>query len=662
MSTTGHSQQKTISANSQSQPLRHPKHAEHPQSFWLWVLCLTGVDYFSTLAYQPSIAYNATGRLAPIATIFLVALTLLGAVPIYFQIATKSPFGQGSIAMLQRLLSGWTAKILVLVLLGFAATDFVITITLSAADASEHLIHNPFWKQTPEFLHSQMGITMLMLISLGALFLRGFREVIGVAVVLVTIYLSLNILLLTNALYDIATHPQLISEWWQNVRAGHIAIDEVQTGPLTIWGMLLISAFYFPKLILGLSGFETGVAVMPLVKDSPQDPPDQPVTRIRGTKKLLLTAAIIMSILLLASSIAITLLIPEAELKEGGRAENRALAYLAHGQNPDPVAYWCGNTFGTIYDISTISILWFAGASALSGLLNLIPRFLPRYGMAPRWAAAMRPLVLIIVAICLIVTLIFRANVAEQGAAYATGVMVLILSGCIAVSIDRYRQNQQKTWANFPWMPVLISLVFAYATFDIMIEKPDGLMIASAFVGGIVVVSIISRIARSSELRVEGFEFRDQESQFLWHSLQHVDIPILAPHRPGGRSLDDKEKDLRERHHIAESLPVVFVEVQLGDTSDFFQSPQMSIRPEGGRFVIKLDRCTATAPAIAAVALSLSNSAHPIEIHFGWSDESPMRTNLDFLLFGQGNIPWLVYDLIRQAEPDETKRPRVIIG
>jgi len=634
----------------------------HHQSFWLWVLCLTGVDYFSTLAYQPSIAFNAAGRLAPLATIFLILLTLFGALPVYFYIAQKSPHGQGSIAMLQRMLSGWLEKFLVLVLLGFAATDFVITITLSSADAAEHLIHNPVWAHAPGLLQSQMVLTLMMLLSLGALFLRGFREVIGIAVTLVAIFLGLNILLIGTAMLRIVSHPVLIADWWTQLRMGDISLDSVHAGPLSLWGMILLSLFYFPKLILGLSGFETGVAVMPLIEGDDDDTPRAPKGRIRNARRLLLTSAVIMCILLLGSSLVVTLLIPETELHEGGAAANRALAYLAHGENPEPLAWWCGETFGTVYDMSTVAILWFAGASALSGLLSLIPRFLPRYGMAPSWAAAIRPLVLVIVTICIAVTLVFRADVSAQGAAYATGVMVLILSGCIAVVIERYRENATRSWRTFPWATSLISLFFTYATVAIIFEKPDGLMIAGTFVGGIIVVSIASRVARSTELRVVGFDFANHESRFMWETLQHLDVPMLAPHRPGGRSLEVKERELRDWHHIPEEMPVVFIEVRLGDTSEFFQSPRLNIYSEQGRFIIQLSRCTATAPALAAIALALSKAPHPIELHFGWSNESPMRTNLDFLLFGEGNVPWLVHDLLRRAEPDESKRPRVIIG
>src|SRR5881397_3995336 len=82
-------------------------HAAHPQSFWLWVMCLTGVDYFSTLGYQPSIAFENAGLLAPLATIVLVAVTLFGALPIYWYVCGRSHTGQGSIGMLAKLVSGW---------------------------------------------------------------------------------------------------------------------------------------------------------------------------------------------------------------------------------------------------------------------------------------------------------------------------------------------------------------------------------------------------------------------------------------------------------------------------------------------------------------------------------------------------------------------------
>jgi hypothetical protein len=358
---------------------------------WWQVMCLTGVDYFSTLGYQPGIAALAAGAISPIATVVLVALTLLGALPIYRRVAEESPNGEGSIAMLERLMSFWKGKIFVLVLLGFAATDFMITITLSAADATAHVVENPHLE--PFLSGYQVPITLILLALLGAVFLRGFKEAIGVAVILVAAYLALNVVVITVSFGRVLEEPVLWSDWTTTLTQQH-------GNPLVIVGIALL---VFPKLALGLSGFETGVAVMPHIHGDPGDTPDHPAGRIRGAKRLLTTAALTMSVFLITSSLVTTLLIPPAEFQPGGSADGRALAYLAHE--------YLGSTFGSVYDASTIAILWFAGASAMAGLLNLIPRFLPRYGMAPYWAAAARPLVLILILGAFLITIIFRASV-----------------------------------------------------------------------------------------------------------------------------------------------------------------------------------------------------------------------------------------------------------
>ncbi len=209
-------------------------------------------------------------------------------------------------------------------------------------------------------------MTLVLLALLAAVFLRGFKEAIGVAVVLVVVYLGLNVVVIARSLGEAATHPVAVGDWWQTLATSH-------GNPLMA---VAIALLVFPKLALGLSGFETGVAVMPQVRGGAGDTEQNPIGRIQGTRRMLTTAAVIMSSFLVTSSFATVVLIPEAEFLPGGEANGRALAFLAHE--------YLGPGFGTVYDLSTIAILWFAGASAMAGLLNLVPRYLPRYGMARR--------------------------------------------------------------------------------------------------------------------------------------------------------------------------------------------------------------------------------------------------------------------------------------
>ncbi|MCI0331643.1 MAG: amino acid transporter [Planctomycetes bacterium] len=632
------------------------------QSFWLWVMCLTGVDYFSTLAYQPSIAFDAVGMLAPLATIVLVALTLFGALPVFRRISEKSPHGQGSVALTERILGGWTSKFVVLVLLGFAATDFVLTQTLSAADAAEHLIHNPYWEDAPALLQHQMFVTMALLVLLGGLFLRGFREVIAVAVTIVTVYLALNLIVILSGLTYLATHPSMLTAWYENVITGNWYLEHAPIAGRDAFSIAIICLVLFPKLALGLSGFETGIAVMPLVRGDADDRERKPLGRIRGTKKLLTTAAVTMSFFLLTSSLVTTTLIRPADLQEGGAAANRALAYLAHGESAAKINPMFGTAFGTIYDASTVAILWFAGASAMSALLNLVPRYLPRYGMAPRWAEAIRILVLVFTGINLFVSWFFDASVESQAGAYATGVLVLICNNCFVVTIIDWRRRRGPWHRRLSWRYLVISLIFLYTTIAVIVEKPEGMKIAGAFIVSVIVFSMISRTRRSTELRFEKFEFVDDHSRFLWDALRHLEFPVLVPHRPGHHTIIEKDERIRRVHRLGAKTPIVFVEATVGDPSEFHHNPVIEVTEEEERFVLKLTRCASVAHAIATVALELSKTGKPPEIHFGWSGESPLAANLSFLLFGEGNVPWLVRELILKAEPDSKKQPRVIIG
>jgi hypothetical protein len=633
-------------------------HKQHP---WWQVMCLTGVDYFSTLGYQPGIAFLAAGALSPIATLVLILLTLFGALPMYRRVAGESPHGDGSISMLENLLSRWKGKLFVLALLGFASTSFIITITLSAADATAHIVENPFVTAHLDFLHHRIAVTLVLISALGAIFLRGFKEAIGIAVFLVGIYLGLNLTVVAVGFYEITTHATVFWDW-KRVLLG------TYSSPFVMIGTALL---VFPKLALGLSGFETGVVVMPLVKgeingDYPQiesehltrpgESAAQLSGRIYNTRKLLTVAALIMSFLLFASSIITTLLIPPEEFRpetdtlEPGAANGRALAYLAH--------QYLGDVFGTAYDLSTISILWFAGSSALAGLLNIVPRYLPRYGMAPEWARATRPLVVVFTGICFVVTILFRADVDAQGGAYATGVLALMTSAAIAVTLSARRHNEPARW-----LFMLISIVFIYTTIVNVFEQPEGLKIALIFIVAIVASSLFSRVWRSTELRVERIELDDQAREFVRKAAKGT-VRIITNRRDRGDALEYqmKEKEKRIDNHIPAGEPILFFEVTPGDASEF--SGVLKIKGESvDGFKILRTESPAVPNAIAAFLLFLRNETGKLpHVYFGWSEGNPVSYLLKYIAFGEGDTAPVTHEVLRQAEKDPDQRPIVHVG
>ncbi|GGW58866.1 MULTISPECIES: APC family permease [Streptomyces] len=607
---------------------------------WYRVMCLTGVDYFSTLGYQPGIAALAAGLLSPIATIVLVVVTLAGALPVYRRVAEESPHGEGSISMLERLLSFWKGKLFVLTLLGFAATDFLITITLSAADASTHLVENP---HLTDALHDkQVLITLVLVALLGAVFLKGFLEAIGVAVALVGVYLALNAVVVTVGLWHVATESHVVTDWSNALTAEHG----------NVFVMIGVALIVFPKLALGLSGFETGVAVMPHVKGDPGDTEERPAGRIRDTKKLLTVAAVIMSCFLIATSFITTLLIPEKEFEPGGAANGRALAFLAHD--------YLGNIFGTVYDVSTIAILWFAGASAMAGLLNLMPRYLPRYGMAPHWARAVRPMVIVFTLVAFLVTWIFDADVDAQGGAYATGVLVLISSAAIAVTIAAHKAGQRKGTIGF----AVISAVFLYTTVVNVIERPDGVKIGACFIAGIILVSLLSRLARAFELRVTSVTLDPMAERFV-RDMASRKIRFIAnePDQRDQAEYRDKIEQIRQDNDVPEQEDFVFVEVTVLDPSEF--EAGLTVRGEvlHNRYRVLTLESSSIPNALAALLLHVRDAtSRTPHIYFEWTEGNPFANFLRFFLFGQGEVAPVTREVLREAEPDRTRRPRVHAG
>ncbi len=323
-----------------------------PSSWWL-VLCLIGLDYFSTLAYLPSLAIEAAGALAPFAALLVVAATILAALPVYLYVVGRSPHGRGGAGVLERLVPGWAGKLLVLLILAFMATDYVVTQNLSIADAAEHLGANPYfrshvdpyvtthfhperwsalplWQRGLGYFDRQLVLTLLLSVisfSLWAWWRSGSaRLFLRVAAVVVVCYLALNAIVIGSGLAYLAGDGRHVAhEWFQIAKLDLHDMEGTRSAPLpALWRLLRLALVAFPYVALGLSGFELSMAVVPLVRGNADDNAEVPRGRIRNMRKLLIVATAIMTVGLLGSVTVAATLIPLREFHEKGAAVHRA--------------------------------------------------------------------------------------------------------------------------------------------------------------------------------------------------------------------------------------------------------------------------------------------------------------------------------------------------
>ena len=277
--------------------------------------------------------------------------------------------------------------------------------------------------------------------------------------------------------------------------------------------------------------------------------------------------------------------------------------------------------------------------------------------MAPEWARATRPLVLVYTAIAFAVTILFQADVDAQGGAYATGVLVLMSSAAIAVTLSMWR----KGWGR--WVFLLITLVFAYTTIVNVIERPEGVKIASFFIGSIILTSFVSRVLRTTELRVERIQL-DETAQALIDEVSRGTIRIVANQRDHGDVIEYKVegKEKREHHYIPPDEPILFFEVTICDPSDFADVLTVKGINIDGHRVLRAES-PAVPNAIAAFLLYLRDQTGKIpHVYFDWTEGNPFTYLLKYIAFGEGYTAPVTHEVLRQAEPDPERRPAVHVG
>jgi hypothetical protein len=676
---------------------------------WWWVFGLVGVDHFSTLAYFPSMAAAEAGPLAPVGAAVVALITLLVCLPLYRALVGHAADGRGGIGLLERRIPGWRGKFLVLILLGFVAADYVVTRSLSIADAAEHLLAldgfgptlfaardqvEPWCRWLPGgigtplagFIRSPLALTLALtaaVLVISQLWTERPRLFLTVATFTVTAWLLMTLILTTTGLWHaFAEEPERVGRWWGSVRG------ELDGGGRASWPRIILEGVRvglaaFPALALGLSGFELSLAAVTLIR-SGEDSPG--ATRVRGARRLLAVVASLMAVMLVLTTLATSLLVPPEQLAIGGAARHRSLAWIAHGgmvpaRPPSPAPLDSersrgpaltrtlrfaptGRVFGVSYDVVSVLILCLAGAGITITLRDFVPVYLLRFGMELEWANNLLLTYPITNLVILIVATVFRGSVDALQAAYATCVLALLAGSALALVVSR-RLQQAPGWRRaLAIAPARLALLFFLGMGVLTsVGSRAGIEIPLAFAVAILVSSMFSRWLRSTEPRGRTFTFADEESRRRWLALRSAGFQALVPHRPGRHPRSEKESAIRRLHRLGDRTPIVFIEAELGDPSDFEQTPVLSILDDGGSAVVRLTRCCSIPHTLAALALDLADGSEvPPEIHFGWSDETPIAANLGFLLFGEGNVPWMVHYLLRRSAPDPARRPRVIVG
>jgi hypothetical protein len=280
--------------------------------------------------------------------------------------------------------------------------------------------------------------------------------------------------------------------------------------------------------------------------------------------------------------------------------------------------------------------------------------------MAPQWGRAVRPLVLVYTTVAIAITIIFEADVNTQAGAYATGVLVMMTSAAVAVTLAAWYGGSKRGAISFGF----VTLVFVYALVANEIQRPDGIIIASFFIVSIVLTSLLSRIWRTTELRTERVEMDEEARRFIDEVTKKSEIHIVANRCQTGdeREYDVAEREQREDNHIPQDVPILFLEVDVKDPSEFETVLEVKGVEVDDHRVLRAE--SSTVPnAIAALLLHLRDSTgHEPHCYFGWTQGNPIVYLFRYLLLGEGDTAPVTHEVLREVEPEAERRPLIHVG
>jgi hypothetical protein len=269
--------------------------------------------------------------------------------------------------------------------------------------------------------------------------------------------------------------------------------------------------------------------------------------------------------------------------------------------------------------------------------------------------------VLVYTAISIGITIFFRADVNAQAGAYATGILAMMVSGAVAVTISVARAKRKRVTAGF----ALLTLILLYALGDNIIEKPDGIAISAVFVAAIIVVSLVSRVSRTTELRADRIEFDEPARQYIADSIEYDgELNLVANRRQGGDEAEysAKEREQRGMNPVPGAADIIFLEVDVVDPSEFSEVLQVRGVEVAGFRILRV-QSPAAPNAIAAILLALRNATgvRP-HCYFEWAEGSPLLHLFRYLLLGRGDTAPVVREILRSSEPDPARRPGIHVG